>query len=61
MGLDPSEGSGLVEIIDDPDKMGVFKITDNATQQFKIVTTDGTHTLTQTYDLSELELEDDGA
>lgn len=61
MGLDPSEGSGLVEIIDDPDKMGVFKVTDNAAQQFKIVTTDGTHTLTQTYDLSELELEDDGA
>lgn len=61
VGLDPSEGSGLVEIINDPDKNGVFKITDKDTQKFKVVTTDGTETLTQTYDLSKLVCEDTGA
>lgn len=54
VGLDPSEGSGLVEIIDDPDKNGVFKVTNKDTQKFKIVTSDGTHTKTKTYDLSSL-------
>lgn len=46
--------SGLVEITTDPDKNGVFKITDNSTQKFKIVTSDGTHTKTKVYDLSGL-------
>ena len=54
VGLDPSEGSGLVEIIDDPDKNGVFKITNKATQKFKVVSTDGENTVEQTYDLSGL-------
>lgn len=54
VGLDPSQGSGLVEIIDDPDKNGAFKITDKDTQVFKVVTTDGEHTTTQTFDLSGL-------
>lgn len=54
VGLDPSMGSGLVEIINDPDKNGVFKVTDKDTQKFKIVTSDGTHTKTKTYDLSGL-------
>jgi hypothetical protein len=54
VGLDPSEGSGLVEIIDDPDKNGVFKITDKDTQTFKIVSYDGIETITQTFDLSGL-------
>lgn len=53
-GLDPSQGTGLVEIIDDPDKNGVWKITDADTQKFKVVTTDGTNTVTQTFDLSAL-------
>ena len=57
VGLDPSQGSGLVEIIDDPDKNGVFKITDKETQKFKVVTSDGTHTKTKTYDLSGLTVE----
>lgn len=56
VGLDPSEGSGLVEIINDPDKNGVFKITDKDAQVFKVVTTDGTHTDTKTYSLSGLTL-----
>ena len=54
VGLDPSMGSGLVEIITDPDKNGVFKITDPTTQVFKTVTTDGANTITKTYDLSKL-------
>lgn len=52
--MDPSESSGLIEIIDDPDKAGVFKVTDKDTQVFKIVATNGINTVTQEFDLSEL-------
>lgn len=61
VGLEPSMSSGLVEIINDPDKNGAFKITNKNTQKFKVVATDGTKTSTQTYDLSGLKLEDEGA
>jgi hypothetical protein len=54
VGLDPSESSGLVEIINDPDKNGAFKITNKNTQVFKVVTSDGTSTNTQTFSLSGL-------
>lgn len=54
VGLDPSEGSGLVTL--DIDCNGVFKITNKATQKLKIVQSDGTHTLTQEFDLSGLTL-----
>lgn len=54
VGMDPSEGSGLVEIIDDPDKNGVFKVTNKDTQKFTVITSDGTHTTTVKYDLSKL-------
>ena len=54
VGLDPSQGSGLVEILTDPDKNGVFKITDKDTQVFKVVSTDGVRTTTQTYSLTGL-------
>lgn len=56
VGLDPSIETGLVEIIDDPDKNGVFKVTEN-TQKFKIVATNGTETINQVYDLTGLVLE----
>ena len=56
VGLDPSESSGMVEIIDDPDKNGVFKVTNNVQQNFKVVATDGTKTVTDTYDLAGLTL-----
>lgn len=56
VGLDPSAGTGLVEIKDDPDKNGVFKIANN-NQKFKVVATDGVDTITTTYDLSQLVLE----
>ena len=57
VGLDPSAGSGLVEIINDPDKNGVFRIS-NTSQKFKIVATsvDG-EIITQEFDLSSLILE----
>lgn len=56
IGLDPSAGSGLVEIIEDPDKNGVFRIS-NTSQKFKIVSTsvDGIVN-TQEFDLSGLTL-----
>lgn len=58
IGLDPSQGSGLVEIINDPDKNGVFRIA-NTSQKFKIVSTsvDGVENI-QEFDLSGLTLED---
>jgi len=40
----------------DSDCNGVFKITDKDTQVLKVVQSDGTHTLTQTFDLSGLTL-----
>ena len=57
VGLDPSQGSGLVEIINDPDKDGVFKITDKDTQKFVVVQSDGLYTKKQTFDLSDLTTE----
>lgn len=56
VGMDPSQSSGLVEILTDPDKNGVFKVLNNS-QNFVVVSTDGTHTLTQTFDLSGLTLQ----
>ena len=58
VGLDPSQGSGLVEILTDPDKNGVFKITNKDTQVFKVVAKNATNECVMTYDLSELTLED---
>ena len=60
VGLDPSHSGGLVELINDPDKNGVFKISET-TQKFKVVVSDGTHTETQTFDLSGLTLEEEEA
>lgn len=54
VGLDPSQGSGLVEL--DEDMSGVFKIT-STTQKFVVQQTDGTETQTVYYDLSGLTLE----
>ena len=54
VGLDPSAGSGLVEVIDDPDKNGVFKITNKDGQKFVIEAKNGTETKRQVFDLSAL-------
>ena len=58
VGLYPSQSSGLVEIIDDPDKNGAFKITDKDTQKFLVVTTTPDGEKTQTYDLKGLVCEE---
>ena len=54
IGLEPSAGSGPAEIINDPDKNGIFKVTNKDGQKFVITATDGTQTITQKYDLSAL-------
>ena len=54
VGMEPSQGSGLVEILTDPDKNGVFKVTDKATQKFVVVSTVNGFTNKQVFDLSEL-------
>ena len=58
VGLNPSEGSGLVELLGDPDMNGVFKITDKDAQKFRVVITDGHATKTTDYDLSGLTCEE---
>jgi len=55
VGLEPSQSSGLVEL--DADKNGVFKITDKNAQKFVVVSSDGSNTFTQYYDLSGLVLQ----
>ena len=58
VGLDPSEGTGLVEIINDPDKNGIAKLSGKPGQKFKVVQTDNAgHKNVQLYDLSGLTLE----
>lgn len=57
VGLVPSAiGMDLVEIINDPDKNGVFRIT-SPSQKFKMVATDGENTTTRLLSLSGLTLE----
>ena len=60
VGLDPSaSGMELVEILTDPDKNGVFKITPNLNQKFKMVTTDKNGVVeTVEYDTTTLTFED---
>lgn len=56
VGLEPSYGTGLVEIIEDPDLNGLFKIHDIYKQKVKIVTSDGTRKTTQLFSLVGLKL-----
>lgn len=56
VGLDPSMGTGLVEILGDPDMVVVMKIDNKDTQVFKIIITDGETTTVETYSLSGLTL-----
>ena len=52
VGLKPTEGSGMAEL--DEDMNCVFKITDKGNQKLKVVSTDGTRSRVQTYDLNGL-------
>lgn len=56
VGLKPSEGTGLVECFADPDRNGVFKISDIVNQRVVIVQSDGTHKNAQYYTLNKLVL-----
>ncbi len=57
VGLVPSaSGMELVECIDDPDRNGVFKVTDKDSQVLYIVSSNDEHTTTQKFDLSGLTL-----
>lgn len=59
VGLTPSAGSGLVEIINDPDLNGVAKISDKYHQKFTVITSDGTNSITKYYALDELITEEE--
>ena len=54
VGLDPSVSSGLVAL--DEDKNAVFKISDRDGQRLKVVSTDGTRSTVQLFDLSGLNM-----
>ena len=56
VGLNPSEGSGLIECLDDTDRNGVFKISDKDNQVFVIEYTKGGAVQRRSYDLSQLVL-----
>ena len=56
VGLQPSQGSGLAEIISDPDKNCVAKITDKNRQKFVVISSDGTTETKQTFSLKGLTL-----
>ena len=55
VGMNPTMGSGLADVIADPDKNGVFKVT-NKVQNFVVVIDYGTYSETMEYDLSGLTL-----
>lgn len=57
VGLNPSEGSGLVECFEDADRNGVFKITNKDAQKFVLIQkATGYGDTKQEYDLSGLTL-----
>ena len=57
-GLPVNDDSGLVELINDNEKNGVF-LVHNTNQVFKIVSTNGTKTNTQTFSLTGLTLDEE--
>lgn len=58
VGLNPSEGTGLVDVLSDPDKNGVFKITNKATQKFVIESRKDETVVRKEYSLSGLTLQE---
>lgn len=61
VGLVPSaSGMEPQECIDDPDRNGVFKITDPKNQVLKIISSNDEHKTTQIFKLTGLELEEAG-
>lgn len=58
VGLNPSLSSGLVDVINDPDRNGVFKITDKD-QNFRVIIDYGEYQCVYEYALNELKLVSD--
>ena len=58
VGLNTSEGTGLVDVLSDPDKNGVFKITNKATQKFVIEARKGATVVRKEWSLSGLTLQE---
>lgn len=57
VGLEPSEGTGLVDIHGDPDMNGIAKLSETVPQKFKVIQSDAAgHRNIQTFDLSKLVL-----
>lgn len=56
VGLDQSESTGLVDIKNDPNKNGVFKITDKDEQKFRIVAKKGSVVNEEVFSLNGLTL-----
>ena len=54
VGMEPSYGHGLVEILNDPDKDGAWKVTDKDEQKFVVETTTPAGKQTQKFDLTGL-------
>ena len=61
VGLNPSAGSGFVDILPDPDKNGIWKISDTESQVFEIICKKGENRVSRTYNLNGLVLESDEA
>lgn len=61
VGLEPSYGTGLQELINDPDKNALLKIADKNAQVLKVVTSNATTSTTKTYKLTGLVCETDEA
>ncbi len=59
MGLDPSAQSGIIEIVNDPDKNGVFKVKQNLSQKFVVEYRKGDAVERDVYDLSGLTLSEE--
>lgn len=54
VGMRPSQSSGLVEVLTDPDKNGVFKVTNKDNQKFVIQMSNGAQSIEKVYSLSGL-------
>ena len=59
VGLDPSAQSGIIEILNDPDKNGVFKVKQNLSQKFVVEYRKGDAVERDVYDLSGLTLSEE--
>lgn len=56
VGIEPSQGSGMQDLTNDPDKAGIFKVTYKDSQVIKVVQSNDGHKLTQCFSLSGLTL-----